>query len=114
MSNLEWIGWVCLIIILCYSSYPDKVKKLEKKVKLLERNEKGDFEMSKIISSLVGEKCRIKSNELFSFSGSLDVIANVLDVDDEWIKISYVDKKGNTKVSILRIESIDNIELISE
>ena len=111
---MEWIGWVCLIIILCYSSYPDKVKKLEKKVKLLERNEKGDFEMSKIISSLVGEKCRIKSNELFSFNASVDVIVNILDVDDEWVKISFIDKKGNAKVQILRIEAIDNIELISE
>ena len=111
---MEWLGWVCLIIILCYSSYPDKVKKLEKKVKLLERNEKGDFEMSKIISSLVGEKCRIKSNELFSFNASVDVIVNILDVDDEWVKISFIDKKGNAKVQILRIEAIDNIELISE
>ncbi|MDV4150062.1 hypothetical protein R0131_04350 [Clostridium sp. AL.422] len=111
---MEWIGWISLIIILCYSSYPDKVKKLEKKVKLLERNEKGDFEMSKIISSLVGEKCKIKCNETLSFNGSLDVVANVLDVDDEWIKISYVDKKGISKVKIVRIEVIDNIELISE
>ena len=111
---MEWIGWVSLILIVCYSSYPDKVKKLEKKVKILERNEKEDYKMSKIISSLVGEKCRIKSNEAFSFNGSLDVVANVLDVDDEWVKISFVDKKGNAKVQILRVESIDNIELISE
>ena len=111
---MEWIGWISLIIILCYSSYPNKVKKLEKKVKILEKNNKGDNNMSKIISSLVGEKCRIKSNEAFSFNGSLDVVANILDVDDEWIKISFVDKKGNSKVNVLRIESVDNIELISE
>ena len=111
---MEWIGWVSLILILCYSSYPDKVKKLEKKVKILERNNKGDFKMSKIISSLVGEKCKIKSNELFSFNASVDVIVNILDVDDEWVKISFIDKKGNAKVQILRIEAIDNIELISE
>ena len=111
--SLEWIGWFSLIIILCYSSYPDKVKKLEKKVKQLERNEKGDFKMSKIISSLVGERCRIKTEEAF-FNGAMDVIANILDVDDEWIKISFTDKKGINKIKILRIESIDNIELISE
>ena len=111
---MEWIGWISLVILLCYSSYPNKVKKLEKKVKLLERNEKGDFKMSKIISALVGEKCKIKSNELFSFNASVDAIVNILDVDDEWVKISFIDKKGNAKVQILRIEAIDNIELISE
>ena len=111
---LEWIGWFSLIIILCYSSYPAKVKKLEKKVKILERNNKGDFQMSKIISSLVGERCRIRTDEALSFNGSIDIVANVLDVDDEWIKFSFVDKKGATKVKILRIEAIDNIELVSE
>ena len=109
---LEWLGWFSFIIILCYSSYPDRVKKLEKKIKMLERSEKGDLQMSKIISSLIGEKCKIKTDEALVFSGSVDVIANVLDVDDEWIKFSFVDKKGVTKVKILRIESIDNIELI--
>lgn len=70
--------------------------------------------MSKIISSLLGERCKIKTSEALSFNGSIDVVANILDVDDEWIKFSFVDKKGVTKVKILRIETIDNIELVSE
>lgn len=111
---MEWLGWFSFIIILCYSSYPGRVKKLEKKIKSLERGEKGDLQMSKIISSLIGKKCSIRTDEALVFSGKVDVIANVLDVDDEWIKFSFVDKKGETKVKILRIESIDNIELILE
>ncbi len=110
---MDWIGWFSLIIIICYSSYPGKVKKLEKKVKVLERKEKGNFQMSKIISSLVGERCRIETDDAF-FNGAMDVIANILDVDDEWIKVSFTDKKGIDKIKILRIESIENIELISE
>ena len=104
---------VSLIIILCYSSYPDKVKKLEKKVKLLERNENGDLPMSKIILGLVGKKCKIQMEEKFLGIGT-ESIVDVLDTDDEWIKISFVDKKGNTRVQILRIETIKNIELVSE
>ena len=38
----------------------------------------------------------------------------VLDADDEWIKLSHKDKKGVTKIKILRIDLISNIEMISE
>lgn len=111
---MEILGWFAFIIMMFYSSYPGKVKKLEKKVKKLERIQKGDLQMSNIISALIGEKCKIRTEEAVIFSGNIDVVANVLDVDDEWIKFSFVDKKGVTKIKILRIESIDNIELISE
>jgi hypothetical protein len=103
-----------LIIILCYSSYPEKVKKLENKVKKLERNQKGDSEMSKIISELIGKECKIRTEEALVFAGNVEVSCSVLDVDDEWVKILYADKKGTNKIKILRIESIDNIELTAE
>lgn len=38
-------------------------------------------------------------------------LRNVLDVDDEWIKISYTEKKGNTKIKIMRIDAIDGVEV---
>ncbi len=103
-----------MIIILCYSSYPEKVKKLENKVKKLERNQKGDSEMSKIISELIGKECKIRTEEALVFAGNVEVSCSVLDVDDEWVKILYADKKGTNKIKILRIESIDNIELTAE
>ena len=34
-------------------------------------------------------------------------------IDDEWIKITYTDKKNNTKTQVLRIDCIDNIEIIN-
>ncbi len=37
---------------------------------------------------------------------------NVIDVDDEWIKISYSDKKKVEKTKIIRIDTIESIELI--
>lgn len=70
--------------------------------------------MSKIISSLVGERCKIKIDEALHFNGIMDVVANVLDVDDEWIKFSFIDKKGVTKIKVLRVDSIDSIEVVSE
>ncbi len=37
---MEWLGVFAFIMIMCYSSYPDKVKKLEAKVNKLEKRER--------------------------------------------------------------------------
>jgi len=111
---MEWMGWFSFIIIMCYSSYPGKLKKLESKVKKLERNQNGDCEMSKIISELIGKECKIKTEEAIFFAGNAEVNGTVLDVDSEWIKFSYADKKGVEKTKILRIDSLDSIELNSK
>ena len=36
-NNKEWVGIVALLLLLCYSAYPGKVKRLETKVKRLEK-----------------------------------------------------------------------------
>ncbi len=111
---LEWMIWVCFICIMFYSSYPSKIRKLERKVKKLERNQKGGAVMSNIITSLIGNKCKIRTEEGLVFSGNVEFVCSVLDADDEWIKISHIDKKGVIKIRILRIDSISNVEIISE
>ncbi|MBQ4531553.1 MAG: hypothetical protein IJA36_13245 [Lachnospiraceae bacterium] len=67
--------------------------------------------MSKIISELIGKKCVITTTDTLQFVGDTKVKCNVLDVDDEWIKISYTEKKGNTKIKIMRIDAIDGVEV---
>lgn len=108
---LDIIGWFCLMILLCYSSYPGKVKKLESKVKKLERKLGGGSRMSNIIKSLIGNHCIIRTEDALIFSGNIELNCTVLDADDEWIKITFKDKKGMEKTKILRIDSIDSIEL---
>ncbi len=111
---MEWVGWLSFIIMLFYSSYPGKVKKLESKVKNLERKQKGENTMSKIIHELVGKTCKITTNGDSIFDIDTDIICTVLDVDDEWIKFTYTDKKNNVKTQILRIDCIDNIEQLNK
>ncbi len=108
---MEWMGWFVFIIVLCYASYPGRVRKLESKVKKLQIKEKGDKSMSKIINELVGKQCKIVTEELV-INDNFD--CTVLECDDEWIKISYTDKKNNVITKILRIDNIDSIELKSE
>lgn len=107
---MEWLGLVCLGLILCCSSSgSSKIKKLERKIKKLNRREEKS-EMSKLISGLVGKRCHIISaNEL-----AAKITADVIDADDEWVKLKITDKKNNIKTKIIRIDSINEIELAEE
>ena len=107
---LEWAGLVAVMILLVYSSYPEKVKKLERKVRMLEKKQKGESEMSKLLTDLVGKSCKI-TNEDGSQPGWL---FTVLDTDDEWVKLTYTDKKGILRTEIRRIDSIKKIDLTAE
>lgn len=114
---MEWLGVIAFIMIMCYSSYPDKVKKLEANMKKIEKREKrelGGNGMSKLISELINKECKIKIDEAMFWIGNNEVTCLVLDVDDEWVKIRYTDKKGKQIVKIVRIESIDEVELLEE
>ena len=46
---MEYLGVLAFVIVLCYMSYPDKVKKLERKVKKLEKERCRESIMSKLI-----------------------------------------------------------------
>ena len=111
---MEWIGFICLAILIMYSSYPGKVDELEKKLKKLntkvEGKGKGECEMSRIISELVGKQCKIDCEEDIP----CEAVCSILDVDEEWVKCSYEDKKAGLQTQIVRIDSIDSIKIVSE
>ena len=94
---MEWIGFIALAILLCYSSYPGRVKRLEATVKRLERKQRGE----------------IKSDAVLQLAGSTEMKCFVLDTDDEWVKIRFADKKNNQITKLIRIENIDEIEILS-
>lgn len=110
---MEFFGLIAFVLVMCYSSLPTKFKKLEGKVKKLERNIKGEKAMSKILSELVNKKCILVSDEGLTFAAKREIECNVLAVDDEWIKFTFTDKKGVTKTQILRVESIERVEFIN-
>ena len=111
---MEWIGLVALVIVLCYSSYPGKVKRLEATVKRLERKQRGDDSMSKLISELKNKECMVKSDDVLQWVGNPEIKCLVLDSDDEWIKIRFTNKKDKQITKLLRIENVDEIEVIEE
>ena len=81
---MEYLGVLAFVIVLCYMSYPDKVKKLERKVKKLEKERCRESIMSKLIEELVGRDCKISSEKGINFAGKTEFECHVMDCDEEW------------------------------
>lgn len=111
---MEYLGIIALLLLLCYISYPGRVRKLERKVKKLGTRQSGGSAMSKLISQLIGKNCTLKTDENLDFSGSSELNCTILDADDEWIQCRCTDKKGNVTTRILRIDSIEQVLLPNE
>ena len=101
------LGFVPLMIIF-YLDHTQKVKKLENKIKKFERKEKGNTEMSRLLKEMIG-RTPVIVGQLFGTDNW-----EVVDVDEEWVKLRRVDKKGKEKFKLQRIEDIQTIQFDGE
>ena len=97
------LGFVPLVIMF-YLSHTQKVKKLENKIKRIEQKQKGNKEMSRLLKELIGKTPTIVG-QVFGTDNW-----EVVDVDEEWVKLRRVDKKGKEKFKLQRIEDIQTVE----
>jgi len=97
------LGFVPLMIIF-YLDHTQKVKKLENKIKRIEQKEKGNTDMSRLLKELIG-RTPVIVGQLFGTDNW-----EVVDMDDEWVKLRRVDKKGKEKFKLQRIEDIQTIQ----
>ena len=105
---MMWVLGFILFMIFFYSNNSKKIKKLENKIKKLERKEKGNIEMSRLLQELIGKNPTIVG-QVFGTS-----LWEVVDVDEEWVKLRHVDKKGKEKFKLQRIEDIQTVEFDGE
>lgn len=108
---MEFFGFMAFILILFYSDYPSKTKRIERELKRLKRKIKGENEMSILLSELIGKSCEIKMEEDAISFGSSTLICTVLDLDDEWVKIRLRNQKDKLVEKLVRVENIESIEL---
>ena len=99
-----WVWIFFPFLVLIYTSQSKKIKRLEKRLKVIERKEKGNIEMSRLLQELIGEKPTIVG-ELFGTNNW-----EVVDVDEEWVKLRRVDNTGKEKFKLQRIEDIQTVE----
>ena len=98
------LGFVPLMIIF-YLDHTQKVKKLENKIKKFERKEKGNTEMSRLLKEMIG-RTPVIVGQLFGTDNW-----EVVDVDEEWVKLRRVEKKEkkNSSCNVLRISKPLNL-----
>ena len=101
------LGFVPLMIIF-YLDHTQKVKKLENKIKRIEQKEKGNTDMSRLLKEMIG-RTPVIVGQLFGTDNW-----EVVDVDEEWVKLRRVDKKGKEKFKLQRIEDIQTIQFDGE
>ena len=104
---MMWVVFI-LFMIFFYSNNSKKIKKLENKIKKLERKEKGNIDMSRLLQELIGKKPTIVG-QVFGTN-----LWEVVDVDEEWVKLRHVDKNGKEKFKLQRIEDIQAVEFDGE
>ncbi|WP_078725824.1 hypothetical protein [Streptococcus pneumoniae] len=105
---MMWVLGFILFMIFFYSNNSKKIKKLEKKIKKLERKEKGNAEMSRLLQEMIGKEPIITG--VYIGPDNWEVV----DVDEEWVKLRSVDKKGKEKFKLQRIEDIQTVEFDGE
>ena len=101
---MMWVVVFILFMIFFYSNNSKTIKKLENKIKKLERKEKGNIDMSRLLKELIG-RTPVIVGQLFGTDNW-----EVVDVDEEWVKLRRVNKKGKEKFKLQRIEDIQTVE----
>ena len=96
-----------LAFVLWIESF-SKLKRMRRRIKTLEKNRKGDKKMSRFLKEMIGKRPTIK--------GELSEIKDwfVMDVDEDWVKLSKTNKKGQKETKLMRIEDIRSVELLED
>ena len=103
-GTIMWaLGFVPLVIMF-YIYHTQRVKKLENKIKRIEQKQKGNAEMSRLLQEMIGKKPIITG--VYIGPDNWEVV----DVDEEWVKLRHVDKNGKEKFKLQRIEDIQTVE----
>ncbi|WP_130885187.1 hypothetical protein [Streptococcus pneumoniae] len=105
---MMWVLGFILFLIFFYSNNSKKIKKLENKIKRLERKEKGNAEMSRLLQEMIGKEPIITG--VYIGPDNWEVV----DVDEEWVKLRRVDNTGKEKFKLQRIEDIQTVEFDGE
>lgn len=111
---MEWMGLLSFVFLIFYMGYPKKVERLERKVRKIEAQTRGENKMSRMIKDMIGKKCRIKPADMEMFSSATEMVCEIVDVDEEWVKVVYDVKKRGMVTKLVRIDDIKSIEELTE
>ena len=98
-----WIIFIPFLFIV-YASSEKKIKKLNKRIRRLEKQVKGNQDMSRLLEELKGQTATVLVSGVgFEYE--------ILDIDEDWVKLSRENKKKEKETKLVRIEDIQGIQL---
>ena len=98
--------WILFIpfLIMVYVSSEKKIKRLNKRIRRLEKQVKGNQDMSRLLEELKGQTATVLVSGVgFEYE--------ILDIDEDWVKLSRENKKKEKETKVWRIKEFQGIQL---
>ena len=103
LMGAVWIIFIPFIVIF-YASSEKKIKGLNRRIRRLEKQVKGNQDMSRLLEELKGQTATVTVN---GFGTKYEI----MDIDEDWVKLSRVNNKQQSETKLVRIEDIQGIQL---
>lgn len=98
-----WLSFIPLLFLI-YTGSEKKIKRLNKRIKGLEKQLKGNKEMSRLLEELKGQTATVTVDGVgFEYE--------IIDIDEDWVKLTRVNHKQQRETKLVRIEDIQGIQL---
>lgn len=98
-----WILFIPFLLIV-YASSEKKIKGLNRRIRRLEKQLKGNQEMSRLLEELKGQTVTVTIN---GFGTEYEI----MDIDEDWVKLSREINKQQRETKLVRIEDIQGVQL---
>ena len=98
-----WILFIPFLLIV-YASSEKKIKGLNRRIRRLEKQVKGNQEMSRLLEELKGQTVTVTIN---GFGTEYEI----MDIDEDWVKLSREINKQQRETKLVRIEDIQGVQL---
>ena len=98
-----WIIFIPFIVIF-YASSEKKIKGLNRRIRRLEKQVKGNQDMSRLLEELKGQTVTVTVN---GFGTKYEI----MDIDEDWVKLTRVINKQLSETKLDRIEDIQGVQL---
>ena len=98
-----WILFIPFLIII-YASSEKKIKGLNRRIRRLEKQVKGNQDMSRLLEELKGQTVEETLN---GFGTKWEIV----DFDEDWVKLSCDTINQQRETKLVRIEDIQDIQL---
>ena len=95
--NILWIISIPFLVMF-YTSSEKKIKRLNKR----EKQVKGNQDMSRLLEELKGQTATVTLN---GFGTKYEI----MDIDEDWVKLSRENRKKEKETKLVRIEDIQGI-----